>query len=50
MLVFFFLSLFPFIIKSMRARVYKPESPPTSIFLRFLASRMTTVSLPAVGT
>lgn len=29
---------------------YTPDSPPTSIFLRFLASRMTTVSLPAVGT
>lgn len=30
--------------------VYSPESPPTSIFFRFFASRMTTVSLPAVGT
>lgn len=27
-----------------------PDRPPTSIFFRFLASRMTTVSLPAVGT
>ena len=27
-----------------------PDKPPTSIFFRFLASRMTTVSLPAVGT
>jgi hypothetical protein len=27
-----------------------PDNPPTSIFFRFLASRMTTVSLPAVGT
>ena len=27
-----------------------PERPPTSIFFRFLASRITTVNLPAVGT
>ena len=27
-----------------------PERPPTSIFFRFLASRMQTVSFPAVGT
>ena len=27
-----------------------PERPPTSIFLRFLASKMTMVSFPAVGT
>lgn len=27
-----------------------PERPPTSIFFRFLASRMHTVSFPAVGT
>ena len=27
-----------------------PDSPPTSIFFKFLASRMTTVSFPAVGT
>ena len=27
-----------------------PESPPTSIFFRFLASKIQTVSLPAVGT
>lgn len=27
-----------------------PERPPTSIFLRFLASRIQTVSFPAVGT
>ena len=30
--------------------VYLPESPPTSIFFRFLASRIQMVSLPAVGT
>lgn len=29
---------------------YIPESPPTSIFLRFFASKITTVSLPDVGT
>lgn len=29
---------------------HPPERPPTSIFFRFLASRMQTVSLPAVGT
>ena len=29
---------------------HTPESPPTSIFFRFLASRTMTVSLPAVGT
>ncbi len=28
----------------------KPERPPTSIFFKFLASKMTMVSLPAVGT
>lgn len=27
-----------------------PDNPPTSIFFRFLASRITTVSFPAVGT
>lgn len=27
-----------------------PESPPTSIFLRFFASRIQMVSFPAVGT
>lgn len=27
-----------------------PDSPPTSIFFRFLASRTMTVSFPAVGT
>lgn len=30
--------------------VDSPDRPPTSIFFRFFASRMTTVSLPAVGT
>ena len=29
---------------------HPPERPPTSIFFRFLASRMQTVSFPAVGT
>lgn len=32
------------------ARPISPERPPTSIFFRFLASRMQTVSFPAVGT
>lgn len=27
-----------------------PELPPTSMLFRFLASRITTVSLPTVGT
>lgn len=27
-----------------------PDNPPTSIFFKFLASKITTVSLPAVGT
>jgi len=27
-----------------------PDNPPTSIFFKFLASSMTTVSFPAVGT
>lgn len=27
-----------------------PDNPPTSIFFRFLASKITTVSFPAVGT
>lgn len=30
--------------------VDSPDKPPTSIFFKFFASRMTTVSLPAVGT
>lgn len=30
--------------------VCSPDSPPTSIFFKFFASRITTVSLPAVGT
>lgn len=30
--------------------LHVPDRPPTSIFFRFLASRMQTVSLPAVGT
>lgn len=30
--------------------LHVPDRPPTSIFFRFLASRMHTVSFPAVGT
>lgn len=30
--------------------LHVPERPPTSIFFRFLASKMQTVSFPAVGT
>lgn len=29
---------------------YLPDNPPTSIFFRFFASKITTVNLPAVGT
>lgn len=29
---------------------YLPDNPPTSIFFKFFASRITTVNLPAVGT
>lgn len=29
---------------------FLPDSPPTSIFFKFFASRITTVNLPAVGT
>lgn len=46
--VFFFFSLFPFCISAILT--YGSERPPTSIFFKFLASSMTTVSLPAVGT
>ena len=31
-------------------KMFIPDNPPTSIFFRFLASRTTTVNLPAVGT
>ena len=37
-------------VRLIKSLGYSPDNPPTSIFLRFLASRMTTVSLPAVGT
>lgn len=30
--------------------IYLPDNPPTSIFFRFFASKITTVNLPAVGT
>lgn len=42
---------FPFISVTVNScKKFLPDSPPTSIFFKFFASRITTVNLPAVGT
>lgn len=37
-------------VQFVKRLLFLPESPPTSIFFKFLASNITTVSFPAVGT
>lgn len=42
-----YIDIFFFVIER---RLNVPDNPPTSIFFKFLASNITTVSFPAVGT
>ena len=46
----YFKNLFNRLCIQVKVKGHIPDKPPTSIFFRFLASKTTTVSFPAVGT